>query len=238
MSGTQDERTRAANRDFFTHEHEWYTESVASMTTYRHISEAINAEIAGLGVMLDVGNGGTFPYDNELVDKIIAVDLYLADLPADHFPSNVSPRNGDALALAEEPHTYDGVLMSMLFHHLTGPSPAAVMDNAACVLDEVRRVLKPGGRLVVVESCVPPWFYAVERGLYPALRRVGGTKLLRHPATLQLTAPSLVELIGARFTSLRWRRIPVGALLMQFGWRWPSALTPARPYCFVATKKH
>lgn len=236
MSGAQDERSRAANRDFFTHEHDWYTASVATLATYRHIREAVNTEIAGLATMLDVGNGGTFDYDHDLVDKIVAVDLYLDDLPDDHFPSNVSARNGDALSLPDEPHTYDGVLMSMLFHHLTGRSPSAVTDNAGRALDEALRVLKPGGRLVVVESCVPCWFYAVERALYPALRSVAGTRLLRHPATLQLTAPLLAELISARFDSLRWRRIPVGALLMQFGWRWPSALTPARPYCFVAAK--
>jgi len=232
----QDEQSRAANRDFFTHEHEWYAAAIAELATYRYSREALNNEVAGTHLLLDIGNGGAFDYDTNLVDQIIAVDLFVEDLPRETFPPNVTPKNGDALALNEESDQYDAVLLAMLLHHLSGPTVDAVLENTQRAFEEAFRVLKPGGRIIVLESCVPRWFYRVERTLYPALRRISGTKLLRHPPVLQMRAPIVADLLNRRFDSLRWHRLPVGPFILQFGWRFPTALTPARPYLFVANK--
>ena len=47
-------------------------------------------------------------------------------------------------------------------------------------------MLEPGGQLIVMESCVSRWAYAIERGLFGALSAFAGTRLMAHPATLQL----------------------------------------------------
>jgi SAM-dependent methyltransferase len=235
MSG-QDDKSRDVNRRFFVDEHSDYRRMVEGLASYRLIRDAVNEELRGIDDLLDVGNGGTFDYDVALVDKVVAVDLYLEDLPPAEFPANVVPRNGDALDLVDDDGSYDGVLMAMLFHHLSGERHTAVADNAGRALDEAHRVLRPGGRLIVVESCVPRWFHRFEQMAYPALRAVAGMSFLKHPPVLQLPSAHVAGLIEARFGSVRTRRIPTGALLLQFGHRWPTALTPARPWCFVAEK--
>jgi SAM-dependent methyltransferase len=236
-AGGQDEHSVTQNREFFHTEHHRYASLVGTLPTYRHVRAAIDAEIKGLGLLLDIGNGGTFDYDTDLVDQIVAVDLFVGDFDASALPSNVTARNGDALNLTEPPDHYDGALMALLFHHLTGEQPAAVLQNAERALDETRGVLKPGGRIIVVESCVPRWFYAVERVLYPLLRRISGTRLMKHPATLQLPTSTIVNILEARYRLLGWHRIKHGGLILQFGRRWPVLLTPARMYMFVGEKR-
>jgi len=47
----------------------------------------------------------------------------------------------------------------------------------------------------------------------------------------------VVSLVGERLDVQRAERIPVGRWVSHFGRRWPAALTPARPYLLVATKR-
>ena len=72
--------------------------------------------------------------------------------------------------------------------------------NARQAIAEAARVVKPGGRLIVAESCVPRWFYRVERVAYRPLKLLARTPLLGgHPPTFQLTHPMLLEAISERF---------------------------------------
>ena len=139
----------------------------AELDTYRLIREAVTREVAGTGRLLDVGNGGVFDYDTTQVEEIVAVDLFLDQLPASHFPPNVTPRKGDALALDEPDGSYDVVLEALLYHHLVGTRPSDSIVNIRSAIAEAERVLRPGGRLVVAESCVPAWFYGFERADVP-----------------------------------------------------------------------
>ena len=222
------------NASFF--EGDVYREQVEELECFRHIGTAISREVEGVDRLLDLGNGGVFAYETECAREVVAVDLFLEDLPASRFPANVTPRNGDALALEEEPESYDAVLIGFLFHHLVGSRPDDLMANIRRVLADAERLLRPGGRLIVPESCVPAWFYRVERALFRPLTAITKTGLMSHPATLQVTYPMLLELVAERFESPRGYPIPTGRWLSQFGHRWPAALTPARPYMVTASR--
>ncbi len=187
--------------------------------------------------MLDVGNGGVFEYDTTSSSEIVAVDLFLDRLPASHFPPNVTPRKGDALALEEEDESFDAVLEALLYHHLVGARAEDLVQNVRRAIAEAARVLAPGGLLIVAESCVPPWFYRVEKLLFTSLAALARTPLLGgHPATLQLPFNRLVELVDERLEVERAYRVPPGRWTTQFGRRWPMALTPARAFMIVARK--
>ncbi len=224
------------NADFFARED--YGRQAAELDSHRLMREVITREVRGAGRVLDVGNGGVFEYDPSVVDSIVAVDLFLDRLPGSHFPPNVTARRGDALRLEEPADHYDAVLETFLFHHLVGERPADLVANVRSALAQAEKPLKPGGRMIVAESCVPPWFYAVEKLLFGTLRTLARTPLLGgHPATLQLPFDLLTALIGERFEIERAYELPLGRWITQFGRRWPRALTPVRAYLVVARKR-
>jgi SAM-dependent methyltransferase len=232
----QEETAVARNREFFAGER--WAQQISEIDSYRLIRAAIEAELAGTRRLLDVGNGGVFEYSPQLVESIVAVDLFLSQIPPEEFPPNVVARDGDALRLGEPDETYDAVLHSFLYHHLVGNTPDALLDNVRRAIAEAARVLRPGGRLIVPEGCVPQWFYAFEKLAFRPLLALSRTRLLGgHPATLLLPFEDVVELVGERLRVERAERIPVGRWLSHFGRRWPAALTPARPYILVATKR-
>jgi SAM-dependent methyltransferase len=178
-----------------------------------------------------------FDYDTTQVEEIVAVDLFLDRLPASHFPPNVVARKGDALALDEPDGSYETVLEALLYHHLVGSRARDSILNIRRAIAEAERVLRPGGRLVVAESCVPRWFYGVEKVMFRPLAAAAKTRLLGgHPAVLQVPFALLRELIGERLEIERAYRVPVGRWLTQFGRRWPAALTPARAVIVVGRK--
>jgi SAM-dependent methyltransferase len=234
MTG-QDAASAERNAEFFAHDK--HGRDVAELDTYRLIREALTREVAGAERLLDVGNGGVFEYDTACVKEIVAVDLFLDQLPPEHFPPNVTPRKGDALDLDEPDGAYDLVLEALLFHHLVGSKPSDSIQNTRRAIAEAARTLRPGGQLVVAESCVPRWFYAFEWAMFRPLRALARTPLLGgHPAVLQLPFGLLQELIAESLSIDRAYRIPIGRWTTQFGRRWPTALTPARAVIVVARK--
>jgi SAM-dependent methyltransferase len=232
---SQDVRSARKNAEFFSR-NEVYAERVARLDTYRNISAVIDREVSGMGRLLDVGNGGVFDYDTSLVDRIVAVDLFLDQLSASDVPPNVELLQGDALALDIEEGGFDGALLALVIHHLVGERQDELVDNARLALDGAWRALRSGGRLLVVESCVAPWFHSVEKVLFRPLALLARTPWMRHPATMQLPAGFIAGMIGERFDHVRIEKIPVGRWIMQFGVRWPTALTPARPYLLAGVK--
>jgi SAM-dependent methyltransferase len=234
MTG-QDATSVKQNAEFFARDK--HGRDAAELDTYRLIREAITLEVAGADQLLDIGNGGVFEYDTSKVKSIVAVDLFLDQVPASQFPANVTARRGDALDLDEGDASYDLVLEALLYHHLVGTRPRDSIDNVRRAVTEAERVLRPGGRLVVAESCVPRWFYGFERVMFRPLVALARTPLLGgHPAVLQLPFGLLQALIGERLEIERAYRIPMGRWLTQFGRRWPTALTPARAVIVVARK--
>jgi ubiquinone/menaquinone biosynthesis C-methylase UbiE len=231
----QDARSVEQNKSFFAG-NDAYAASVAELDTYRNIRAAIDAQIRGRRRLLDIGNGGVFDYDTSLAGEIVGVDLFLDGTEVAGLPGNVTLRQGDALALAEDDAAYDGVLFALVFHHLTGRNTEETVANMRRAVDEAYRVLEPGGRLLVVESCVPERAYSVERVLFKPLTLLTNTRLMSHPPTLQVPPRTITGFIEERFGGVTVERIPTGRWILQFGWRWPTALTPARPYMITAVK--
>jgi SAM-dependent methyltransferase len=231
----QDAASAAKNASFFAANGR-YARRVASLETYRHIRSAIDREIAGARRLLDVGNGGVFDYDTSLAEEIVGVDLFLGDAIPPLAP-HITLRHGDALDLAEQSASYDVVVESSVLHHLVGSTVQSTLANIGLAVHEAHRVLEPGGHYVVMESCVSERSFAVERRLFGLLRQLARTPAMRHPATLQFPPTVIGEIIRRRFGNVQSSPIPVGQWIVQFGMRWPTALTPARPYLFTAERR-
>jgi SAM-dependent methyltransferase len=105
-------------------------------------------------------------------------------------------RTGMAGELPLGTESFDAVVMTLLLHHLDG-------DAKRAALAEARRVLRPGGRLVIADWGVPDGL--VPRLVFPTLRVLDGAAGLEDHAAGRL--PAIVA--GAGFDSVSCRlRLP------------------------------
>ena len=75
-----EQATVAANSQWF-NDNDRYVEMQARLECYQHIQKIVEREVCGVERLLDVGNGGFFNYDTNLVGHATAVDLFLPDGP-------------------------------------------------------------------------------------------------------------------------------------------------------------
>lgn len=215
-----------------------YADKATALDTYLNIRRAVESALPLGGRLLDVGNGGVFDYDTTLLSAIAAVDLFLDADSAMGFPVNCTPIAGDALDLPAFTDDFDAALYALVFHHLVAGSADETLANIDTAFHEAARALRPGRRLIVVESCVPRAFYRIERVAFRPLSWVARSGLMAHPPTLQITIAMLASSAKrAGFRIEHCKRIPVGRWIMQFGVKVPSVLTPARPWMLVASRE-
>jgi hypothetical protein len=95
---------------------------------------------------------------------------------------------------------------------------------------------RPGGRLLVIESCVPEWFFRLEKPAFRLLSRFM-TTLFAHPITIQFPTAMIADELGKLFDTVHVSPIPKGKFVPQFGIKTPSFLTPIMPFAFDARKR-
>jgi SAM-dependent methyltransferase len=225
---TGEQITAAANSRWF-EKNDHYIEGQAQLECYQHIQKIVESEVCGTSRVLDIGNGGFFNYDTSLAGHVTAVDLFLPDGPGP--TSNSSFRRGSFLELPFPDQSFDCILQQNVFHHVTGRNVTENYANLRRCMDEMYRCLCDGGKAVVIESTVGALFCAFEIAVYRtflALKRGG------HPVTFQYTPRQIIR--AARTSGFQveeFAYIPRGKYLLQFGYKWPSLLTPARPIKLV-----
>ncbi len=232
----QTDASVAKNISFFGKHRDEYDKNVQELDTYKAIRGSLNEALRGIDRLLDIGNGGVFDYDTSTFHNVVALDLFLDHLPPDTFPAHVTPKTGSALDIPEPDESFDGVLLVMLIHHLVGKTAKESLSNVRCAVQEAFRVLRPGGKLIVVESCVPPWFYLFEQAVFPIASALISA-ILSHPATLQYPASVITKITREYSPSVEVTRIPKGRWILQYGLKFPAGLTPANPYRFVVHKR-
>ena len=103
-------------------------------------------------------------------------------------------RLGLAGELPIETESVDAVVMTLLLHHLDG-------DGKRAALAEARRVLRPGGRLVIADWGAPDGL--VQKAVFPTLRVLDGATGLAEHAAGRL--PAVIAGGGFRAVSRRLR---------------------------------
>ena len=203
-----------------------YKKYIHELEAYRYCSLTINQTInAGIGEILDIGNGGIINYNASKAKKIVALDLFLDE---NHTPeySNVKFKKGSALNIPFQNDRFDMVLMQNLLHHIVGKSVNESKKLLTKVLTESYRVLRHGGRLLIIESTVPNWFFLIETIVFSLFCRLNP---LKHPPTFQYTQEYIKKIAETRgFSLLEYVNIPKGKYVIQFGFKFPSILTPVR----------
>ena len=228
-------RSDDLNKAYFSSNLDDYNKNILEIDTYKNTKIEIDQEILNIDKMLDLGNGGVFDYSTDLVNKIVAVDLFLDECEIE-VPENVTMRKVNALDLGEEHfEKYDAVIMNMLIHHLVGTDVDAYFRNLEQVIDQAYGALRSKGKLIIVESCVPLWFNIFEKIVYkPASKII--ESLISHPPTFQYTSETIKGELIKKFNSVKCRKIVMGKFVLQYGYKFPSALTPVQPHIFTAIK--
>jgi SAM-dependent methyltransferase len=235
-AGRQTASSARKNTDYFGINANSYSARVKDLDTYVNIRHSINQSLAGISNLLDIGNGGVFDYDTSIPARIEAVDLVFEKYsPPENAPRNITFRGGSALGLPYADCTFDGVLMVMLIHHMVGKSVKETRRNMKAAIGEAFRVLSPGGKLIIVESCVPEWFYALETMVFaiagPIVNRISS-----HPFTFQFPAAVISRSLKAHASQVEHDRIRKGRWVLQFGVKVPGSLTPISIHKFMIMK--
>jgi SAM-dependent methyltransferase len=212
-------------------------------SVYARARQEIEPAIRGK-VVLDVGNGGHFPYDTEIADKVIALDISPAMLEHVKNPK-ILKQLGNATDLKDfQDESLDVILYVFSIHHMNDANVEKSCRTLDRVLYSAHRILKNGGALIIVEPTLHPTLFFLEKVLFHAtkwffsafkvsmiffyskdflsnriLRQFGGKD--DHFSVIPLPIEGFVDPLGGSFPGLI--RIP--------GW-----LSPTRYFLFYCTK--
>lgn len=136
---------------------------------YRRIGELVRPVIAGKDV-LDIGNGGFFPYDTRDARSVTVLDISPAMLDRLDAP-NIRKVVGDARDLSPIPNaSQDAVLYLLCLHHICGRNRAQTITYLEKIFTSADRVLRPGGSVMIAEPVTGGWVNAAERLFFPLTR--------------------------------------------------------------------
>ena len=222
------------NIDFFSSNSE-YQNNIANIDTYKILYSEITDFIKTSNRLLDIGHGGSFDYDTSQIKEIIGLDLdNMIDISK--LPKNIHLIKGSALDIPKNINNFDTTLMVMLLHHLVGNNVSENLENLDKCLQQIYKTLKTNGKLVIVESCVPKWFYLIEKLLFkPTAFLI--KKFMKHPPAFQFTQKILGEYLKKNnYKNINFKKIKQGKFILQYGIKVPTFLTPVETVIITATK--
>lgn len=219
-----------------------YADQIMSIqrTFYENAAALLNPYLPEDGVVLDLGNGGVINYDFRRLRQLDCADIVVNRSMAERYADQKKIRffQADATNLAAvDSECYDAVILQTVIHHLAGPTYRKTIRRVRSAIDECRRVLRPGGKLLIVESTVAPWFHAVERAVFPAMELF--FRLCRFGYVYQFSPAALRRLLtgteGLELTCSEM--VDVGPNIWIMGHSVPTRLTPCG-VCFYALQKN
>ena len=121
-------------------------------------------------VVLEVGNGGRFAYDTGSPQKLIAVDIAASMLDGISDPGIVKIVDDATELRTIDDESVDVIVFQLVLHHITSRTRHETIGLLHHVLKTARRKLRHGGHLVVTETLLPSYYYALESLMYPLTR--------------------------------------------------------------------
>ena len=222
------------NIDFFSSNSE-YQKNVATIDTYKILYSEITNFIKSSNKLLDIGHGGSFDYDTSKVKEITGLDLDKM-IDVSKLPKNIKLVEGSALDIPESIRNFDTTIVVMLLHHLVGKSVSENLENLDKCLKQIHKTLIKNGKLIIVESCVPNWFYFIEKLLFKPTSFLI-KKFMKHPPAFQFTQEILKKyLTNNNYENINFKKIKQGKFILQYGIKVPTFLTPVETIIITATK--
>lgn len=172
--------------------------------------------------MVDFGNGGIINYDLRKLDQLICVDITSRNGRISN--NKVTWVCGDFydVQLNIRP---DFVLAQFLLHHLVEE------ERLFEAMQRIRSMLKPEGKVIVLEIEVSRFFELVQRIFQPII--LIGLAIIGRPPIRFFSAASLMKLLErADFKQIRSSKIPIGKNLSPAPVLFPNLRIPGKIYPF------
>jgi len=207
---------------------------------YKNIEHELNGELTG--TVLDIGNGNIFNYDIDKLDRVIAIDLTFEDNMPD--TGRIKRIHGDARDLRMlDSKSCDRVVMQFLLHHIVEKTKKDTDGAVLSALKEAYRVLKPEGKMVIIEMLVHPFMERTENILYRLNYEL--LNFINKPMIKFYSENGLREkLLSADFTQINVKRIDMGKSIDPFEAILPGVITipaylnPTKCYFIVAARQN
>ena len=132
-----------------------------------------------VGDVADIGSGGLLHFDPALPERIILVDISTKMLRTPrtivdgrYVPvaqNKIARTVGNACRVPLRDESLDSVIIGNVIHHLSVASLKETKVRVKTALDQIRRVLRPGGHFVIIENCPSLLFGSIYRWAYPIL---------------------------------------------------------------------
>lgn len=181
----------------------------------------IAARLDGIlhGRVIDFGNGGILHYETSRLSSLLCVDLVPHSMPG---RANVEFVQGDFYEFPF-PADADVVLAQFLIHHLDDDR------RLAEALTRLRKGLRPGARLVIVEMLMPEWMEKAQAALRPVYR--AALRRLDKPDLRFFSRRSLQRLLQqAGFTSVEAHAVTIGRRIAPAPVLFPRLRIPGKLY--------
>jgi len=222
------------NIDFFSLNKK-YQNNIATIDTYKILYSEITNVIKFSNNLLDIGHGGSFDYDTSKIKSITGLDLDKM-IDGSVLPRNITLREGSVLDIPDDIKNFDTTLVVMLLHHLVGKKVSENLKNLDKCLNQIHKTLASDGKLVIVESCVPKWFYFIEKILYkPSAILI--KKFMKHPPAFQFKEEILINYLNKnKYKNINIKKVKQGKFILQYGVKFPTFLTPVETVIITANK--
>lgn len=175
----------AVNNDKFNHE------------IYAKIANLINPKISGKKI-LDIGNGGYFPYNIEDAESVTAVDISSEMLAQIQHP-RITKIVGDARSLQGiNDNHYDVVMLCFCIHHVNGDEIQSAFHSLDQIIMAAHSKLKKGGRLIITECTLNKYLYLIQRISYPITKIL--LRILKKDMIFFHSNPSIIKALAKNFS--------------------------------------
>jgi SAM-dependent methyltransferase len=227
--------TKSGSFEFFDN----YSNSVQNLQPelYSEIEKILNAEFNSFyetykrkPVVLDIGSAGILPYNVNLTEKVVLLDLF--DKPKYlQLNEHCEWITGDILSVPVVPELlktgkFDFIVMSSLLHHLCNENND-IMKNLKTSFFHSRLLLSENGKICIFESNCSIRLAKCEDFFYPVYSRIL-LKILKFTYVRMVSVDEIITTLND--VGLRTECIPFKQprYIAQMYWRIPTKIYPLK----------
>lgn len=211
-------------------------------SVYDAIRSRVEPRISGRRV-LDIGNGGFFPYDPARARSVTAVDISPEMLERIRVPG-ISKVVDDARTLERIPNqSFDVVLYFLCLHHINGPDVKSSVQGLTRILSAAKKKLTAGGEILIGEPSPAAGIAGLQDLLYPVTRSLLASQKVSmiYFFKKQVLVSALAQILQIAWEQVRCEPIPAHGWVDPLGGSFPgilkipSSLLPTR-YHFLSAQ--